>query len=155
MWESLSTPMTHCFHRRWLSCNSVVLLLFFLFFNWRKIALQCYVGFCHTTMQFSHTITHVTSLLSLPPLPQPHPFKSSQSARLGSLCCVATSHQLSVLHMVVYVCLCCFLHSTLSSPTVSISLFSISMSPFLPCKYELEGWGGGRAGRLRREVINV
>ena len=34
------------------------LLLFFLFFNWRKIALQCCAGFCHTTMQFLYNIYH-------------------------------------------------------------------------------------------------
>ena len=39
-----------------------------LFFNWRNIALQCCVGFCHTTMQFSHNYTYIASLLSLPPL---------------------------------------------------------------------------------------
>ena len=32
-------------------------------FNWRKIALQCCVGFCHTIAQLSHNHAHVT----LPP----------------------------------------------------------------------------------------
>ena len=32
-------------------------------FKWRKIALQCCVGFCHTTAQISHSHAHVT----LPP----------------------------------------------------------------------------------------
>ena len=46
-----------------------------------------------------------------PPSPPPsHRSRSSQSARLGSLCCIATSYQLSIIHMVVYVCHCCFLH---------------------------------------------
>ena len=43
-------------------------------------------------------------------LPQPHPSRWSQSARLGSLCYVATSHQLSILHMIVYICWCYFLY---------------------------------------------
>ena len=47
-------------------------VLFNLFFNLRKIALQCCDGFCHTTTQISHNYTYITSLLSLlllPPLP--------------------------------------------------------------------------------------
>ena len=43
------------------------------FFNWRKIALQCCVGFCHMTVQISHNYTYIPSLLSLPPLPHPTP----------------------------------------------------------------------------------
>ena len=35
-------------------------------------------------------------------LPQPHPSRSSHSARLSSLCCTANSHLLSVLHMLIY-----------------------------------------------------
>ena len=31
----------------------------FLFFHWRKIALRCCVGFCHTTMQFSHNFIYI------------------------------------------------------------------------------------------------
>ena len=39
-----------------------------------------------------------------PPSPPPsHPSRSSQSTKLGSLCYTATSHQLSVSHMVVYI----------------------------------------------------
>ena len=41
-------------------------LFFNLFFNWRKIALPCCDGFCHTTMQISHNYTYITSL------PSPH-----------------------------------------------------------------------------------
>ena len=41
--------------------------------------------------------------------PSPHP-RSSQSTRLGSLCNTATSHWLSILHTIVYICLCYFLH---------------------------------------------
>ena len=47
--------------------------LFFLFkciFNWRIITLQCYIGFCHTTMWISHKHTYVHSLLNL--FPPPH-----------------------------------------------------------------------------------
>ena len=49
------------------------------FYNWRKIALQCYIGFCCITKQISHNYTYIPSPLSLPLLPQPHPLRSSQS----------------------------------------------------------------------------
>ena len=41
-------------------------------FNWRKIALQCCVGFCHMTTRVSHNYTYIPSLWSLPPLPSAH-----------------------------------------------------------------------------------
>ena len=96
---SLSLPSSHFFN---------------LIFNCRKIALQCCVGFCHTTAWISHNYTHVPQLLHLPPLPPSHRSRSSQSIKLGSLCYVATSHQLSIWHMVVYTCQCYFLHSSYS-----------------------------------------
>ena len=81
-------------------------------FNWRKIALQYCIGFCCTTMQMNHNYTYITSILSLPPLPHPSPSRSSQSARLGSLCYIATSYQLFILHMIVYICQCYFIHQS-------------------------------------------
>ena len=53
---------------------------------------------------------YIPSILHLPPLPPSYPSRSSQSARLGPLCYLATSHQLSILHMVVYICQCNFLN---------------------------------------------
>ena len=44
-----------------------------LFFNWRKITLQCYAGFCHITMQISHNYTYIFSFLSLPSPSYPIP----------------------------------------------------------------------------------
>ena len=53
-----------------------------LIFNWKIIALQCYVGFCYTSVWISHKQTYVPSLLSfLPPPTTSHPFRSSQSTR--------------------------------------------------------------------------
>ena len=49
---------------------------FNLFFNWRKIALQCCVGFFHITTKISHN--YISFLLSFPPHPIP---RSSQNAR--------------------------------------------------------------------------
>ena len=54
-------------------------------------------------MQISHNYTYTLSLSGLPPLPPFHPSRSSQSARLGSLCYTATSRQLSILHLIVYI----------------------------------------------------
>ena len=78
-------------------------------------------------------IYHLWNLPSLPPI---HPSRSSESSRLGSLCFTATSHQPSVLHMVMYICWCYFLYLSHSFPscTMPISQFSISAYPFLPCK---------------------
>ena len=45
--------------------------------------------------------TCIPSLLSLPPNPS-HPFRSSQSAELSSLCDTVASHWLSNLHVVVW-----------------------------------------------------
>ena len=59
-----------------------------------------------------------------------HPSRSSQSTSLGSLCCAAALHQLSVSHMVVL-----YMPRPLSqfvppspSPTVSTRLFSVCIS---------------------------
>ena len=51
------------------------------------------------------------SCVSLPPS-LPHPSRWSQSTELISLCYVAASHQLPILHLVVYICPC---HSLTSS----------------------------------------
>ena len=83
--------------------------IFFLFFSiyfliGRKFLYNVVLAFCCTATRISHNYTYITSLLSLPPLPLFHPSRSSQSARLGSLCYIAASHQLSVLHIAVYIC---------------------------------------------------
>ena len=49
-----------------------ILLLKNLFFNWRKIALQCCIGFCHTAVQISHNYTYIPSLWGFQPLPRSH-----------------------------------------------------------------------------------
>ena len=70
-------------------------------FNWRIIALQCCVGFCHTTMSISYKYTHVPSLLNFSPTPYSiHLSRSSQSTGLISLCYTAASHQLAILHVI-------------------------------------------------------
>ena len=41
--------------------------------NWRIIALQCWAGFCLTTMWISHMYIYIPSLLNLLPTPNPIP----------------------------------------------------------------------------------
>ena len=68
--------------------------------------------------QIRHNYTHITSLVSLSVLPLSHLSELSHRAKLGTLCYIATSHLLSILHMVVYIyfnanfCI----HPTLSFP---------------------------------------
>ena len=105
--------------------------LFKFIFNWSIIALQYCVGFSHTTTWISHKYTYVPSLLNLiPPLQ------------------VVIEHQveLPVLHsnfpltifftsgnVYVSILLSQFIPPS-PSPTVSTSLFSMSVSPLLPYK---------------------
>ena len=49
-----------------------ICICLFKIFNWRIIALQCYVGFCHTSTWISHRHTYVPFLLNF--LPPPTPF---------------------------------------------------------------------------------
>ena len=70
----------------------------------------------------------------LHPLPLSHPSRSSQSAMLGSRFHTVTSHQLSILHMVVWKSQCYFLHSPDSLlPPLCAQVCSL-YPPFLPCR---------------------
>ena len=52
--------------------STLVILLFFSFFNWRIIVLQCCGSLCHTSTGISHTFVY-TSLLPLEPPSSSHP----------------------------------------------------------------------------------
>ena len=119
-------------------------------FNWRIIALQNFVVFCHTSTRISHRYMHVTSFPNLPFIPiSIPPFSLSQSPCLSSLSHIANSCWLSILHMVLQI-------SMLLSPYISPWMlsfkpaFSLSLSSrgslvplcFLPqdgviCVYEI------------------
>ena len=59
----------------------------------------------------SAIIIHIfPSLRNFPPIPHPTPL-GHHRVRLSSLCYMATSHQLFILHMTVYICQFYFLHS--------------------------------------------
>ena len=61
--------------------NDVLFLNLYLYIlNWRILALQCCVGFCHISTWFSHRQKNVPSLLSLSFLSHSvHPTRKSQS----------------------------------------------------------------------------
>ena len=67
-------------------------------------------------------------------LPPSHPSQPSQGTELSPLCC-ASSHQLSISHMVVYTCQC---HSFCLSRPLLLPLYPqvclLYLSLFLPCK---------------------
>ena len=57
---------------RWFYTVIILCILFFnLFFNWRIIALQHSVVFCHTSIRISHRYIHVPSLPNLPSISLP------------------------------------------------------------------------------------
>ena len=102
--SSLTKDQTHslCLGRQSLnhwSTREIPVISFLLLF------LQSHVGFCHTT-RINHSYPFSLSLLSLPPLPLSRPSRSSHGTRLGPLCHIATSHQLSILPLTVYLCWC-------------------------------------------------
>ena len=71
--------------------------VFKIIFNWRIIALQCWVGFCYTSTWISHRYTYVPSL---PSPTSSHPSRLLQCPGLSSLSHTTNSHWLSILHMV-------------------------------------------------------
>ena len=109
----------------------VAMILFknFLFiFNWRIIALQYCVGFCHIWTWISQVY------ICLLPLEPPsnllsHPSRLSQSSGLSSLHHIANSHWLSILHMVM--CVSMLLSEFIStSPSTIVSTNLFSLFPF-------------------------
>ena len=89
----------------------------FFFFFFLK-CLQCCVGFYHSTVQISHNYTYIPS--------SPHPSRSSQITRWCSLCYTASSHQLSFLPLIGYLCWCYFPHCVHKS-TLYICIFPVNV----------------------------
>ena len=100
-----SVSRSHLTQSFFFPCSILLFLACFFFlkvtFNWRIIALQNRVGFCHVSTWVSHRYTYVASLLKLPLTPS-HPSRLSQSTGLNSLSHVVNFCWLSVLHMVTY-----------------------------------------------------
>ena len=98
-------------------------LSLFFFFLTSLLEYNCSTMVCQfllynkVNQPYIYIYPHISSLLCLPPtLPLSHPSRWSQRTELISLCYAAASHQLSILHLVVYICPC---HSlTLSQLTL-------------------------------------
>ena len=97
------------------------------FFNWRIIALQCCVGFYHTTPWVSHKYTNILSLLSLPPTPQPHytPLGCHRAPRWLPVPTSKFPLAICFTYDNIYVSVLFSQFVPPSSPAVSISLFSM------------------------------
>ena len=85
-------------------------LYIFYYIYYLYIVYICYIYIYYIYIYFLSL--EPPSLWSLSPTPLSHSSRWSQDARLGSLCYISTSHYLSVLHMIVYICQCYFLNSS-------------------------------------------
>lgn len=114
-------------------CSFSASLFFFLFFNWIKIALQCFDNVCCTTTQTSQNYTYFTSFLSFFPSSYPSPLGHH---RTGSWAPRVVEHLL--FSPVTYFTHVSVNMSTLLSPFFSFlpllcpEVQSLSASPFLP-----------------------
>ena len=107
-----------------------------LFFYWRIIALQNFVVFCQASTWISHRYTYIPYLLNLPPIPSPSHLLGWYRAPVWVSWDMQQIPGGHLFH--IWWCkLPCFSfhtsHPILPSPP-SVSLFSMSVSPLLPCK---------------------
>ena len=92
------------------------------------------VSFCCITISYMYTYIPISppSCISLPPSLS-HTTRWTQNTKLISLCYVAASHELSILHLVVFICPCHSLTSsqfTLPPPSVLKSILYVCI--FIP-----------------------
>ena len=129
---SSSDLLTQLCHK----CSFWASLFFFLFSFLIGRKLFCNVLLVSAAKQHKPAkIIHLSppSWASSPPPIPPLWVITEHQAGLPVLQSTFPSHQLPLLHMLVYICQWCFLYSSLFlSPTVSRSPFSISASLFLP-----------------------
>ena len=103
----------------------------FLFFNWRMFALQFCIGFC--TQQYESAVSIDTSLPLEPiyHLPLLWSLCVITQHMLSCMCYTATSHQVSFLHMVIYMFQCyCLNLSHLLHPLLCPQLHSFLANMF-------------------------
>ena len=82
-------------------------------FNWRRIALQYCIGFCHISAWISHRHTHIPSLLNLHfPL-----YPTLLGCQSTGLELISTSYL--ILHMEMYICTILSIHPPFSF-TISV-----------------------------------
>ena len=124
IWKYLSQSITYL----------TILLIMSFVLIFKTLFLQCCVVFCHTAMQIIHNDTYTPSPTSLPPLPPGHHRLSDWGpCDIQKLLTSYPSYPYT-LSSVCMLMLLSPLFSLSPSPTVSTSLFSTSVSPFLPCK---------------------
>ena len=70
-WQCAFLSYNHCFHESLCDLNACRSNVFI--FNWKIIALQSCIGFCHISTWISHRYIYVLSLLNLPPTSHPIP----------------------------------------------------------------------------------
>ena len=113
-------PMPHCFLTSLLEYNCFTMVCQFLLYN-------------NVNQLYIYIYPHISSLLHLLPPSLSHPSRWSQSTELISLCYVAASHQLSILHLVVYICLChSFTSSQLTLPPPRVLKSILYVCVFIP-----------------------
>ena len=110
---------------------SIFFVCLYVYFNWRMIALQYSVGFCHTSTWINHRYTYIPFLLNLPPTS--HSSMLVQNPSLNSFIHTAKYHCLSISHMAVYMFPCYSLHSShalLPLHRLSLKICFPRLSPF-------------------------
>ena len=126
---------SHCINKSHRSTVHVSLKIFI--FNWRIVALQYCIDFCHTTMWISHKYIYVPSLLNLPPTTLRHLTLLDHRRVPGWAPRVHSNFPLAICFTCDNVYISMLLSQFVppsSYPIVSTSLFCISVSLFLPWK---------------------
>ena len=104
------------------------------FFNWRIIALQCCVGFCHTTRWISHRYTYIPSLLSLSPTPPTPPHSTPLGCHRAPGWVACFIQQLPVSYLFYTLQCLCFSAALSIPPTLSFwAEFSWVVLPACVC----------------------
>ena len=117
------------------------LFIFKFIFYWRIIALQNFAVFYQTSTWISHRYTYICSFLNLLPFSLPIPPLQGDTEPVSVSWAVQISILLAIyftygsVSVLVTLSICLILSSLLP---MSISLFSMSVSPLLPCKWILQ-----------------
>lgn len=91
------------FYVIWKQVSRVTFFFKLFIFNWRVIALQYYIDFCHTSMWINHRYNVYTQSLKPPNLT---PLDCHRAPGLNSLHHTSNSHWSSFSHMVKYMFQC-------------------------------------------------